>query len=56
MTADRQDSLPSVLRVDLVMHERNLYKTPPDFESLARAYPPLRPQYTFPLTDFASSY
>lgn len=25
------------------MHERNLYKTPPDFESLAQAYPPLRP-------------
>ncbi|KAI9453618.1 S-adenosyl-L-methionine dependent methyltransferase [Lactarius psammicola] len=26
------------------MHERNRYKTPPDFESLAHAYPPLRPQ------------
>ncbi|KAF8263124.1 hypothetical protein EI94DRAFT_1773028 [Lactarius quietus] len=26
------------------MHERNLYKTPPDFESLAHAYPALRPQ------------
>lgn len=25
------------------MHDRNLYKTPPDFESLAHAYPPLRP-------------
>ncbi|KAH9064375.1 S-adenosyl-L-methionine dependent methyltransferase [Lactarius vividus] len=27
----------------LIMHERNLYKTPPDFESLAHAYPPLQP-------------
>jgi hypothetical protein len=26
------------------MHERNPYKIPPDFDSLARAYPPLRPQ------------
>ncbi|KAH9068077.1 S-adenosyl-L-methionine dependent methyltransferase [Lactarius deliciosus] len=26
------------------MHERNQYKTPPDFESLAHAYPPLQPQ------------
>jgi 23S rRNA A1618 N6-methylase RlmF len=25
------------------MHERNPYKIPPDFDSLARAYPPLRP-------------
>ncbi|KAH8978611.1 ribosomal RNA large subunit methyltransferase F-like protein [Lactarius hatsudake] len=25
------------------MHERNQYKTPPDFESLAHAYPPLQP-------------
>ncbi|KAI9435810.1 S-adenosyl-L-methionine dependent methyltransferase [Lactarius indigo] len=24
------------------MHERNIYKTPPDFESLAHAYPPLQ--------------
>jgi hypothetical protein len=30
------------------MHERNLYKTPPDFESLAQAYPPLRPQSVLP--------
>ncbi len=28
----------------MTMHERNPYKTPPDFESLARTYPPLRPQ------------
>ncbi|KAH9176089.1 S-adenosyl-L-methionine dependent methyltransferase [Lactarius sanguifluus] len=25
------------------MHERNQYKTPPDFDSLAHAYPPLQP-------------
>lgn len=25
------------------MHKRNQYKTPPDFESLAHAYPPLQP-------------
>ncbi|KAI0283555.1 hypothetical protein BC826DRAFT_920462 [Russula brevipes] len=25
------------------MHERNPYKTPPDFETLAQGYPPLRP-------------
>lgn len=28
----------------VTMHERNPYKIPPDFDSLARAYPPLRPQ------------
>ncbi|KAH9009340.1 S-adenosyl-L-methionine dependent methyltransferase, partial [Lactarius hengduanensis] len=26
-----------------IMHKRNQYKTPPDFESLAHAYPPLQP-------------
>ncbi|KAN0136590.1 S-adenosyl-L-methionine dependent methyltransferase [Lactarius tabidus] len=33
------------------MHERNLYKTPPDFESLAQAYPPLRPHVIRALED-----
>ncbi|KAF8486300.1 S-adenosyl-L-methionine dependent methyltransferase [Russula ochroleuca] len=28
------------------MHERNPYKIPPDFDSLAHAYPPLRPHIT----------
>lgn len=38
------------------MHERNLYKTPPDFESLAHAYPPLRPQSVLPSTLRVVSY
>src|SRR6266850_4934590 len=28
----------------VTMHERNPYKTPPEFDTLALAYPPLRPQ------------
>jgi hypothetical protein len=36
------------------MHERNPYKIPPDFDSLARAYPPLRPQSVLLSPPFSS--
>ena len=36
------------------MHERNPYKIPPDFDSLARAYPLLRPQSVLILPFFSS--